>query len=155
LPWQNLAADTDTHAVHTETDTRRPRNRGSSLTMRALQLPQAEQTRRRRWWIIGLAVAAAGALLVTLLGWGFLGGEPPARDSNRLYVTRSGREHAFPTVLAAVNKARAGDHIILLDDSWEEEFPPLNSAKNLTLRAEEGKTVKWRMPHAKHESKQF
>jgi hypothetical protein len=85
----------------------------------------------------------------------FGGGPPPALDSKNLIVTRSGRENTFPTVLAAVKRARPGDHIIVEDEVWEEEFPPLNSVKNVTLQAEDGKMVEWRIPDLKHEPKQF
>ena len=65
-----------------------------------------------------------------------------------MIVSRHLLDGAFPNLRQAWNKAKPKDHIVLADSVLEEQaiLQGMQGKKDITIEAEEGKTVVWRYP---------
>jgi hypothetical protein len=92
-------------------------------------------------------------MLMAIIWWLLPGGDSstppkkvaPASEGARLIVSRQSLDGTFPNLRQAWNKAKPKDHIVLADSVLEEQAI-LQGKKDITIEAEEGKTVVWRYP---------
>jgi eukaryotic-like serine/threonine-protein kinase len=162
LAWENLmAAAKDTNSG-ADTDPR-PVVRTALNNEPAITAPLAVAVRHRlegagQWlqrtrrqpvaWII----VAGGVAILALALWLALSRRalpPTENERSRLVVSRRGGVNSFRTVREALARAKAHDHIVLLDDV--EEQLDLTDSKPVTLEAEDGNPVVWRLPAHRRE----
>jgi serine/threonine protein kinase len=108
----------------------------------------AHRSRSRALRIVALLIC--GALVGVVARWGVLYWKNPAPSIWK--VSRSGNNDALPTISQALEKARPGDRIRVLDPDWEEAVSLDGSegrGRDVTIEgaAPGGKPVAWRVPH--------
>jgi serine/threonine protein kinase len=147
--WERLAPDTDELATRADTAPGQPRKKGSSVSHLRMTPAQAERERRRiQWVVIIVSVVLVSALALTLvIVFSLGGGKEPPPPTSTVYVGAAAREGAVKNLHAAFAKVGAGGRIVVLDDTIEE-LPSFDSKrlKGVTLEADEGKRVVWRVP---------
>jgi hypothetical protein len=152
-PWEQLAsADTADPAARLDTA---PRS-GKKISRRvpaAARKSAAESGKQkkaagnRKLWVIVavvLAVLLVGAGVVACI---LLFGQKTTDERPPLIVSRT-RKDAFPTVNAALSKARPGDRIVLAEDEIKEPLV-LRDGKlgwDVTIEPEENRKVTWSLP---------
>jgi hypothetical protein len=126
----------------------------SSSGLRPTLQEYRDRERRRLLLILSIvATVLVIALIVTLIV--VLGGNTPAVDTfqpapaGTIYVSRSGRDGAHRTLIAAFRAAKPGYRIVVRDGPIEEDATILDSRygvpKDVTLEVEPGATVEWRL----------
>jgi eukaryotic-like serine/threonine-protein kinase len=94
-------------------------------------------------------IGAGVVLAAALLAWKFLGKSDKAEGAGR-YLTVSAHqppgENRYRTVKEAVEYAKPHDHIIILDDVWEETVVLSKPPSDLVIEPGEGRHVVWRLP---------
>jgi hypothetical protein len=114
---------------------------------------QEAQQRVRPWWelvLVGMMIfAAVAAGLIYLIG--LILNRPNAATTRppelrTLRVKAAGGPGTFPTLRAAKQEVRAGEHIVIQDETVEDSIFPLDHTfpKGVTIEGEAGKTVVWR-----------
>jgi hypothetical protein len=104
-----------------------------------------------------MGASAIGVIILMAIIWWLLAGSNsstppkkvvPASEGSRLIVSRHLLDGAFPNLRQAWNKAKPKDHIVLADSVLEEQaiLQGMQGKKDITIEAEEGKTVVWRYP---------
>jgi serine/threonine protein kinase len=153
LPWQNLtAAIKDVKATADKSPS-------APIKRKAIETPPKRplSLRPQTLWIGGVAI---GILTLTAMIWGLIAANsstPPkktasASEGSRLVVSRSSLDGVFPNLRQALKKAKPKDHIVLADSVVEEQAD-LQNKKDITIEAEEGKTVVWRYPEKQRPGK--
>ena len=107
----------------------------------------APASKKRLYLYVG--IGAGVALVAALLASKFFGkSEKPDGAGRYLAVTarQLPGENRYRTVKDAVESAKPHDHIIILDDVWEETVVISKPASDLVIEPAEGKHVTWRMP---------
>jgi hypothetical protein len=149
VPWEQVTADTVEAAGKADATPRsgprsRPAGRRSSP---ALRPPPQEG---RRFWL--LAGIFAVFVLVFLSAAGFLfglfGGRRSAPAHQTLRVSRQPREaNTYASIHQALEHARPGDHIALLDAEHREQLRlEGNRYKDITIEPAGDVAVVWRLP---------
>lgn len=110
---------------------------------------------RPHWWAVAVGVILAVAVLAYLV-WrmsaGAAGGPPVVVRPilHRLLVARDSQRGEFRTVAAAIEQARPGDEVVVLDAAHEEPNPLTLDARRgagVTIRGGNGgQPVTWRLP---------
>jgi hypothetical protein len=155
-PWEQLAsADTADPTARVDTAPRSGKKvaRRSSAAVRksaaepGKQKKTARSSRNKLWLIVavvlGVLLLAGGGVVAYVL----LFGQKTTEERPPLVVSRS-RKDAFPTVNAALGKARPGDRIVLAEDEIKEPLV-LRDGKtgwDVTIEPEENRKVTWSLP---------
>ncbi len=95
-------------------------------------------------------VAVVAVLLIAGGVWIALNWSSGPRDNGTvgkepLRVDPNGGGKMFRTIQDAVNKASQNDHIVLMADIQEDNVSVTNKTENLTIEAEPGKKITWRL----------
>jgi serine/threonine protein kinase len=156
-PWEGLAADTANLTASADTDPRSVRKAPGSSRPR-LDRPSASAFAldpRRVWWVVAVVSLLVSAALGVVAWWAFGGprrpraAQAPSAGPAILSVSRSGRDHAFPSVRAALLQARSGDHIVVLDETVQEPLHLEDGklGREVTVwAAVQDRSVVWRAP---------
>jgi serine/threonine protein kinase len=145
--WDRLAPDTDEPAARANTPTVK---KGSSVSHLRMTSAQAERERRRIQWVViivsvVLVSALAIALIIAFAGHGNNNQPPPPGSIVR--VSSTGEEGTVKDLKAAFRKVIAGGRIVVLDDTIETTPSAISGLqRGVTLEAEAGKRVVWRLP---------
>jgi serine/threonine protein kinase len=163
LPWENLSKDTkDTKEMEALSDTvpRSPKKTPVRRPPVRKAMTKAGLSRRQLWIILGIAGGLVLLILVLTLWRAFSGDDAkPAKVSRsqqgpaRYIVSRNGDDRTFRTVGEALRRAVANDHIVVVDDVWEEQLTLTVMNKGITIEADPTKSVEWRYPDGAGEGK--
>jgi serine/threonine protein kinase len=157
--WESLSADTG-NAARDRTERQSPSKSKSKKAPKVEPLEERKPARARKepacakssgllLMIGGLALVAAGAGFAVY--W-FVFRTPSKQETNqgggaangRLTVAKSGGN--FTSVREALGKANSGDHIVILDPTWEEDLTVATGQGNgVTIEGAEGKDVIWKL----------
>jgi serine/threonine protein kinase len=138
IPWERLASETGGGLSRADTSERssrknlRPRPGGKSGVYRLSE-------RQRFWLVAGGASAVVLLCLFLLLGRFVFAPSPKVRSAVRpvLRVNKIGRAGEFKTIMSAVQRARAGDRIVIAGGEYEERLV-LRDKKDIAIEAGEG-----------------
>jgi serine/threonine protein kinase len=148
-PWQQVTSDTEDAAGRADTPPRAgARSRPSGLR----RAPAAALEGRRFWRLAALVSVIVVGLLIGLglvFGWfsHLAGGRPEVTTRPPLKVSRDGAQGAFRSIHQALQNARPGDRILLLDPEYREQVR-LEGSKYRDIRIEPGQgvVVVWKAP---------
>jgi hypothetical protein len=166
VAWEQLTPDTADAKAKGDTDPN-PAARSSSRARLAAVATQSARDRRRLFWVIGIVsgVMILGviiALIVALVSGNSdpnKGGPPPSTGPKTLQVSRAGADGTFRWLSQALNQAKSGDRIVVLDGPIEEPLLiAIRGSKRLqdvTLEAAEGAEVVWKLPANSAEANQI
>ncbi len=151
--WERLAPETAEPNARADTDPKGPKKSASASGLRPTLQEYRAGERRRLLRITGLVSGAVLLVLAVTLFFVLSGGNTPDPSppppSNTLYVSRQGKDGAHRTIAAAFRAAKPGYHIVVRDGPIEEEPAILDSKlgmpRGITLEAEPGATVVWRL----------
>src|SRR5262249_50610133 len=143
----------DTQSGKAAPSSRKGRPSSRQLPLGGTLLEAEDQDHRRRWWVFGV-VAVLGVVLVVgvLILLSKPSHAPPGRTPI-LYVTQQAgaQPDHFKSVRAALEAAKPGDSIVLLDPVHKERLLA-DGKKNaklelrVTVTSAEGKEVVWGPP---------
>jgi len=163
--WESLSADTnDAARDQTKRQPNSPSRRRNKVEPDSL--PDTDLEPKRRTTKRSLMVPLVIILLLILAGgssfavyWFVIrntdqpappGGPPVQNDGIRLTVSKAGGGGQYTTVREALDKAKDGQHIVIMDSAWDEELTtPSRDWKGIVIEGEDGKNVVWKLPEGK------
>jgi serine/threonine protein kinase len=142
LPWERLTSDTDDPSAKVDTSPRSShKNLTPSRNRAAVRTWMRTATDRKRLWLVITVVS-----LVIVAGLGYLVWKVvfhnPKKPAVRLplRVNKEGQEGQFKTIKQALNRAKAGDLIVVAGGTYEEQIV-LRNRRGITIEAGEGEVV--------------
>ena len=150
--WEELDKENGAAPARSGAVPRAARKGPASSTMRVGGLPPATTTSQRLGWVVGIASTVILVLLAlsAALAWVFSRRADSVEQTPAgpvvYYVNRLGTNGAFSSIAAALDKVRQKGkrpaRIVVQEDLAESDV--FVDVPNLSLEAEEGKTIRWR-----------
>jgi serine/threonine protein kinase len=155
VAWERLAPDTEEPSAKADTDPKATRKMPTTSGLRPT-LAEYQAQQRMRLLLVGGGVAALILVsLIVILVIIFSGSKPTTEETGGpppplsvLYVSRT-KEGAIRSLHEALRRAKQGNRIVVLDGPIDgnaaDQFNSRIVPKDITLEAEPGATVVWRL----------
>jgi hypothetical protein len=155
IPWEKLGRDTVNHQARIDT----PPRSGSRPAVKRPPKPTAAPAAAKRlpWWVfavmagmvvVGVVVLLGAAFVLGLFGRRAVTATTDSAGSAMLYV---GKDAPYKHVADALNRVKPGQHIIVQDDTVEEQLlvdekEGKEHFTGVTIEPEGDKQLLWRFP---------